>query len=243
VALFLSFCLFIFLFFLILAPRSDSSEPPPPLLSSSTFRFTSLSSDLVLYGRDLLEDLGGSRQQQTLSLLSARLFLSSGRRDLLRPWMFGGHRVWGLLSVQDFIVYPIFGVDLSKLFFLKSPKPRIAWHLLPWPIQFDFSVVCLAGIKAPNLLLFQTSLVVVTLVIFWILVKFCVVWCYYSCVVCCCCCCCCDVVVVIFSVVKFSVVFLLYCFAALFVGSFAVTNVTFTTLYVGFYLPLCRVVV
>ena len=76
--------------------------------------------------------------------------------------MFGGHRVWGLLPVRDSIDYPIFGVDPSKLFFLKSPyHTRIAWHLLPWPIRFepwpirfDFSVVCLAGIKAPNLLLF-----------------------------------------------------------------------------------------
>uniref|UniRef100_A0A2N9IUT8 Uncharacterized protein n=1 Tax=Fagus sylvatica TaxID=28930 RepID=A0A2N9IUT8_FAGSY len=146
--------------------RSDSSEPPPPLLCSPTFRFTSLSSDLVLYGWDLLEALGGSRLQQTLSLLSARLFLSSGRRDLLQSWMFCGHRVWGLLPIRDFIDNPIFGVDLSKLFFLKSPNTRITWHLLPWPIRFDFSVVCLAGIKAPNLLPFRTLLVVVALVIF-----------------------------------------------------------------------------
>ncbi len=177
--------------------------------------------------------MGGSSLQRTLSLLSARLFLSSGH--LLRSWMFGGHRVWGLLPVRDSIDYPIFGVDPSKLFFLKSPHhTRIAWHLLPWLIRFDFSVVCLAGIKAPNLLLFWTSLVVVALVIFWILVKFCVVWCY--------CCCCCDVVVVIFVVVQFGVVFLLYCFAALFVGSCAMTNVIFTVLYIGFCFPLCRVV-
>ena len=50
------------------------------------------------------------------------------------------------------------------------------------------------------------------------------------------------VVVVIFVVVKFGVVFLLYCFAALFVGSCVVTNVTFTALYVGFRLPLYRIV-
>ncbi len=80
--------------------------------------------------------------------------------------MFCGHWVWGLLPIRDFIDNPIFGVDLSKLFFLKSPNTRIAWHLLPWPIRFDFSVVCLAGIKAPNLLPFQTSLVVVALIIF-----------------------------------------------------------------------------
>ena len=230
-ALFLSFSLFIFLFFLLLASRSDVSELPPPSLSSPTFRFTSLSSDRVFYGWDLLEVLGGSSLQWTLSLLSARLFLSNGRRDLLRLWMFGGHRVWGLLPVRDFINYPIFGVDLSKLFCLKSlHHTRIAWHLLQWPIRFDFSVVCLTKIKAPNLLLFWTSLVVVVLVIFWIVVKFCVVWCYCCCVVCSCCFC--AVVVVIFVIVKFGVVFLLYCFAVFFVGYWAVTNVIFTALYV-----------
>ena len=49
-------------------------------------------------------------------------------------------------------------------------------------------------------------------------------------------------VVVIFVVVKFGIVFLLYYFAALFVGSWAVTNVIFTVLYVGFCLPFYRVV-
>uniref|UniRef100_A0A2N9EV72 Uncharacterized protein n=1 Tax=Fagus sylvatica TaxID=28930 RepID=A0A2N9EV72_FAGSY len=155
--------------------RRFRAEPPPPL-SSPTFRFTSLSSDLDLYGWDLLEALGGSSLHRTFSLLSARLFLSSGCRDLLRPWMFGEHRIWGLLPVRDSIDYPIFGIDPSKLFFLKSPHhTQIAWHLLPWPIRFDFSVVCLDGIKAPNLLLIRTSLVVVALVIFWIVVKICIV--------------------------------------------------------------------
>ena len=52
------------------------------------------------------------------------------------------------------------------------------------------------------------------------------------------------VVVIIFVVVKFGIVFFLflYCFATLFVRSFAVTNVTFSILYVGFCLSLCRVV-
>jgi hypothetical protein len=117
VARFLSFSLLIFLFFLLLALRSNVSEPPPPPLSSPTFCFTSFSSDRVSY-------TGGSSLQRTLSLLSARLFLSSGRRDLLRPWMFGGHRVWGLLPVRDSVDYPIFGVDPSKLFFLKSSSPH-----------------------------------------------------------------------------------------------------------------------
>ena len=104
---FLSFSLLIFLFCLLLATRSDVSEPPPPPLSSPTFCFTSFSSNRVLYRWDLLEALDGSSLQQTLSLLSARLFLSNGRRDLLRPWMFGGHRVWGLLPVWDSIDYPL----------------------------------------------------------------------------------------------------------------------------------------
>jgi hypothetical protein len=150
--------------------------------------------------------------------------------------------VWGLFPVRDSLDYPIFGLDPSKLFFLKSPyHTRIAWHLLPWLIQFYLSVVCLAGIKAPNLLLFQTSDVVIALVIFWILVKLCAIKCS-CCWVICYCCCCCDVVAVIFFVVKCGVVFFLCCFAALFIGSFAVTNVTFSALYVGFCLLLCRVV-
>uniref|UniRef100_A0A2N9IAE3 U3 small nucleolar RNA-associated protein 25 n=1 Tax=Fagus sylvatica TaxID=28930 RepID=A0A2N9IAE3_FAGSY len=72
-----------------------------------------------------------ARASNGLSLLSAHLFLSSGRQDLLRPLMFGGYQIWGLLLAQDSIDYPIFGADLSKLFFLKSPyHTRIAWHLL-----------------------------------------------------------------------------------------------------------------
>ena len=165
--LFLSFSLFIFLFFLVLTPKSDVSELPPPPLSSPTFCFTSPSSDLGLYEWDLLEALGDSNFHRTLSLLSARLFLSSGCQDLLRPWMFGEHRIWRFIPVRDSINYPIFGINSTKLFFLKSPHhARITWHLLPWPTRFDFSMVCLAGIKAPNLLLFRTSLVVVALVIF-----------------------------------------------------------------------------
>ena len=91
--------------------------------------------------------------------------------------MFCGHWVWGLLPVRDFLDYPILGIDLSKLFFFKSPNTQIAWHLLLWTIRFDFSVVCLVEIKAPNFLPFRTSTVVVVLVIFWIVVKFCIVWC------------------------------------------------------------------
>uniref|UniRef100_A0A2N9G3F3 Uncharacterized protein n=1 Tax=Fagus sylvatica TaxID=28930 RepID=A0A2N9G3F3_FAGSY len=84
----LSSSLLLFLFCLLLAPGSEVSEPPPPPLYSPSFCFTSFPSDRVL---------------------SARLSLSSGHRDLLRPWMFGGHRVWGLLPVRDSLDYLIFG--------------------------------------------------------------------------------------------------------------------------------------
>uniref|UniRef100_A0A2N9EGZ7 Uncharacterized protein n=1 Tax=Fagus sylvatica TaxID=28930 RepID=A0A2N9EGZ7_FAGSY len=50
--------------------RSDGSESPPPPLPFPTFRFTSHPSDLVLYGRDLMEALGESSLHRPLSLLS-----------------------------------------------------------------------------------------------------------------------------------------------------------------------------
>jgi hypothetical protein len=184
-----------------------------------------------------LEALGGSSLHRPLSLLSAQNCHSSGRQDTLRQWMYGGHRLWKLLPVRSSID-PTFGVDPLKLF-LKSPHhTRIAWHILPWQTRFDL-VVCLAGITAPNLLLLRAFIVMVALVLFWTVVKLCVDWCYCYCTVCvcccccccyCCCCCCCNVVVVMF-----------FCFAVLLVGSFAVTYVTFSVLYVGFCLPLCRV--
>jgi hypothetical protein len=227
VALFLFLSPFIFPFFLLLAPRSDGSESPPSPLPFPTFRFTSQPSDLVLYEGDLLEVLGGSSLHRPLSLLSAQICHSSERRDPLRQWMFGGHRFWGLLPVRPSID-PNFGVDPLKLF-LKSPHhTRITWHLLPWQTQFD-SVACLAGITAPNVLLFRALIVVVALVLFRTVVKLCVDWCYCYCAVCVCCCCC-NVVVVRF-----------FCFAALLVGYFAVTYVILFALYVGFCLPLCRV--
>ena len=36
--------------------------------------------------------------------------------------------------------------------------------------------------------------------------------------------------------------FFLYCFAALCIGSFVMTNVTFSAIFVGFCIPLCRIV-
>ena len=88
-------------------------------------------------------------------------------------------------------------------------------------------MVYLAGIKDLNLLLVWTLAAVVVLAIYWILVKLYVV------------CCCCDVVVVVVFVGVFFL--FLLCIVALCVGFFAVTDVTFSALYVGFCIPLCRV--
>ena len=51
--------------------------------------------------------------------------------------------------------------------------------------------------------------------------------------------CVCVAVLFVFVVVVVS----LFYFSALLVGCFAVTNVTFASLYVGFRLPLCRYVI
>ena len=53
--------------------------------------------------------------------------------------------------------------------------------------------------------------------------------------------CVCVAVLFVFVVAAVVVVVSLFCFSALLVGCFAVTNVTFASLYVGFRLPLCRV--
>ena len=173
-----------------------------------------------------------------LVLRSALLGCSSGSRDLLRLRMFGGHWVWAFIPVRVSFDYPNLGVDYSKLFFVKSScHTRIVWQ-----IRFDLSVACLAGIKDPNLLRFQTLVAMVVLETYWIGIKFCVVWYYIFWVVCCCW----DV-----SVVNYVVGFFLFLFyfaalcvgsfATLCVGSFVETNVTFSTLFVGFCLPPSRV--
>ena len=247
----LSFFLFLVIFVFILASRSDGSEPPPPF-SSSTFLFTSPSSDLVFQGEDLLESLGGSSFQRFPFILSARSGLYSGRRDLLRRWMFMWLRVWGCLPARVSINYPNLWIDYSKPF-LKGPcHTRIEWQ-----IRFD-PVVCLAGIKDLNLLLDWTLAAVAALVLFWILVKLAV--CLYGCCLCCCCLCCCcccfccscccvvtaALCVGLFAVTNVTLPALCVGFFsalfALLVGPFAVTYVTFPALYVGFYPPLRRVV-
>ena len=222
--LFLSFSHFIFPFFLFLTTRSDRSESLPPPLPFPTFRFTPHPSNLVLYGRDLLEALGDSSLHRPLSLLLARICHSSGCRDHRRQWIFGGHPIWGLLPSRPSID-PTFRVDSLKLF-LKSPyHTQIAQHLLPWQTWFD-SVVYLAGITAPNLLLLRTLIIVVALVLIWTVVKLSADWCYCYCTVCVCCCCsCCCCCCVCCSCC--NVVVMLFYFAALLVGFFSVTYVTF----------------
>ncbi len=221
-ALTLSFSSFILLFFLLLAARSDGSESPPPPLSSLTFRSTYPSSDLSLYRGDLLEDLGDSGLQRTPSLLAARFCFSSGCRDLPQLRMFGEQQFWRSLLVRVSFDHPIFGVDYSKLFFMKSPcHTRIVWQ-----IRFDLTVACLAGIKALNSLLVRTSFVGVALVLFWNVVQFCVAWCIY--------CCCCCLLLLCFL--------LLYSLATLYVGFCFPLCRDCITLYIGFCYPLCRVV-
>uniref|UniRef100_A0A2N9G740 Uncharacterized protein n=1 Tax=Fagus sylvatica TaxID=28930 RepID=A0A2N9G740_FAGSY len=102
--------LFLFLFLLFLTTRSDGFESPPPPLPFPTFRFTPHPSDLVLYGGDLLEAMGDSSLHRLLSLLSARICHSSAHRDHRQQWMFGEHRIWGILPARPSID-PIFGFD------------------------------------------------------------------------------------------------------------------------------------
>ena len=120
-------------------------------------------------------------------------------RDLQWPWMLRRQQVWGHLPYRAFIIYPDLGVDLSKLLLVKSTKTRIAWHLIPWTIQFDFLVGCLYGNLVPSLLSFQTSPAAVALTIYQTVIKPCVISC--SCIVIRCLSCCCfyfSVVVVLF---------------------------------------------
>jgi hypothetical protein len=102
--------LFLFLFLLFLTTRSDGFESPPPPLPFPTSRFTPHPSDLVLYGGDLLEAMGDSSLHRLLSLLSARICHSSAHRDHRQQWMFGEHRIWGILPARPSID-PIFGFD------------------------------------------------------------------------------------------------------------------------------------
>ena len=228
-AVFLSFPPFILLFFLFLASRSDSSELPPPPLSSPTFRFTYPSSNQGLSGGNLLETLGDSSFQRTLSLLSTRPCLSSGCRDFLRLLLFGGHSVWKSLPVRVSLNYSTFGVDSSKPLFeeplphpnrmaslAKATSIRLLRGLLGWDQASKLAAVpdntCCGC--SHNLLDCRQILCRMVFLLLLLLLLFVLLLCFL----------------------------LLYCFTALCVGSLAVTNVTFTALYVGLCLPLWRIV-
>ena len=225
-----SFLPFLFCFLLGLRSEVTDQPPSPPLLSPS-FRVTSSPSDRGL---------------------STHLSISSKRRDRLRPWMTGGHQVWGLLPVRLYIT-PIFGVDSLKLF-LKSPyHTRIAWHLLPCQTRFDL-MVSLDGISTPNLLLLRTSIVVLALVLLWTVTKLCVDRCYFGCTVCVCCCCCsgiccCNICVVCCCCSIGVVLLLLLCSYCPLGRVFAVTpchlgcllDRVFTVTSCHFCCPHCRV--
>jgi hypothetical protein len=181
----------------LLTTRSAGSKSPPPSTPSLTFRFFSHPSDLVLYDGDPLETLGDLSFHRHLSLRSARFCHSSERRDPLRQLMFGGHRIWRSLPARPSLD-PNFGVDFLKLF-LKSPSTPES-HGISCHGKIDSTVVHLAGITAPDLLLLQTLMVVVALELFRKVAKLCADWCFCYCTVCVCCCCCsCCIAVVVVS--------------------------------------------
>ena len=172
----------------------------------------------------LLEARGGTLLRLFPSFLKTSFVTSSRWRDLHWSWMFSWHWVWGLLSFQAFLGYPLgdLRVDLTKLFFMESPN-RIAWHLIPCTIRFTFFVfVCMDGILAPNFLLHRTSPVGAALPSYriviksWIVCSICVFY-YCLCIVIFCCC----------------VVFYVVACATLMVGSCTITYVIFAALVVG----------
>ena len=142
-----------------------------------------------------METLGDLRFHRHLSLQSARFCHSSERRDPLRQLMFGGHRNWRSIPARQSLD-PNFGVDFLKLF-LKSPSTPES-HGTSCHGKIDSTVVHLAGITVPDLLLLQSLMVVVTLELCRRVAKLCAAWSFSYCTVCCCCCCrCCIAVVVV----------------------------------------------
>ena len=150
--------------------------------------------------------MGFARAQWWLMTLARYLFFDGDiesycrGRDLQRSWMLRRQRVWGLLQYRAFIISLDLGVDLSKLLLVESPKTRIAWHLMPWTIRFDFLASCSYENLVSSLLPFRTSPTAAVLAIYWTMIKPCVVLRFFSCccfyffvvgvVVFCCCCCC-----------------------------------------------------
>jgi hypothetical protein len=132
--------------------------------------------------------------------------------DLQRSWMIRRQRVW------DFLPYRAF-INLSKLLLVESPKTRIAWHLMPWTIRFDFLSGCSYGNLVSSLLSFWTSPTAAALAIYRTVIKPCVFCCFSSCCF-------------YFSVVVISF-FVVVVVAPLIVGLCTMTYVIFAPLYVG----------
>ena len=161
--------------------RSRRVAHPPPPLSPFSFSFSFV----------LSVPVGFARAQRWLMTLARYLFFDGEiesycrGRDLQRPWMLRRQRVWGLLQYRAFIISLDLGVNLSKLLLVESPKTRIAWHLMPWTIRFDFLTSCSYENLVSSLLPFRTSPTAAVLAIYWTMIKPCVVLRFFSC--CCCC--------------------------------------------------------
>jgi hypothetical protein len=131
---------------------------------------------------------------------------------------------------------------LFKLSILESPKTRIAWHLIPWTIRFDFLIlvlvlVSLDGIMAPSSLPHQTSSTAAALSFDGIVIKSWFFCCYcvvvgggvcvvFLSVVCC--------SFFVCSVVGFCAALVVRFCAALVVGFYAKMYIFLATLYVEF---------
>ena len=168
------------------------------------------------------EAWGGSLFRFSPPFVKTRFVSSNRWRDLQWSWMFSWQWIWGLLSLQAFLDYPLgdFRVDLAKLFLVESSN-RIAWHLIPWTIRFtSFVTVCSDGSLAPSLLSPRTSPVVAALPCCWIVIK--------SCSVCCICFC-------IFTFLLLCLVFFyVVACVVLLVGSCIMTYVIFAALVIEF---------
>jgi hypothetical protein len=122
-----------------------------------------------------METLGDLSLHRHLSLRSAWICLFNGSRDPLRHLMLGGHRIWSIFPARPSLT-PNFGVEFLKLF-LRSPSTPES-HGISCHGKNDSTVVYLAGITAPALLLLQTLIAVVALEIFRKVAKLCADWCF-----------------------------------------------------------------
>ena len=172
--------------------------------------------------------LGGTLFRLSPSFLKKCLVSSCRWRDLHWLWMFSWQRVWGLFPFQVFLGYPLgdLRIDLTQLFFMKSPN-RIAWHLMPWTIRFTFFVfVYMDGILAPSILPYRTSPAGAALAIYQTAIKLCVGCCFCVNIRCLSCC-------FYFSVVGVVSFFVVVVAAPLVVGLSAMTYVILAPFCVG----------